>query len=166
MVKSLIKGLTYEEKRELEKLRVDIKKYRERDAENNNDSDSNKSKSDDEDDTIEDEKVQISINKAKARLSIPRSGVSSEVYGQFNKRESYVPKFVKKNDEQIQRIKARILQSFLFSGLEQRELDIVIGAMDERHCKASDTVIHQGEAGDCLYVVETGELNCFKRFVK
>jgi cAMP-dependent protein kinase regulator len=77
-----------------------------------------------------------------------------------------VPKFIKKNEEQIQRIKARILQSFLFSGLEQRELDIVIGAMDERQFQAGETVIHQGENGDCLYVVETGELNCFKRFVR
>jgi cAMP-dependent protein kinase regulator len=109
--------------------------------------------------------VQTTINKAKARLSIPRSGVSSEVYGMFNKRESYVPKFIKKTDEQIQRIKARILQSFLFSGLEQNEVTIVIAAMDERRFKAGEDVIVQGENGDCLYVVETGELNCYKRFV-
>jgi cAMP-dependent protein kinase regulator len=102
---------------------------------------------------------------AKARLSIPRSGVSSEVYGQFNKRESYVPKFISKTNEQIQRIKVRILQSFLFTGLEQSELSVVIGAMEEKHVTAGETVIEQGESGDCLYVVETGELDCYKRFV-
>jgi cAMP-dependent protein kinase regulator len=99
-------------------------------------------------------------------MSVPRSGVSSEVYGQFNKRESYTPKFVKKNDDQIQRIKVRILQSFLFVGLEQHELEIVISAMAEKSFNAGDTIIQQGENGDCLYVVETGQLDCFKKFVK
>lgn len=28
------------------------------------------------------------------------------------------------------------------------------------------SVIEQGAAGDCLFVVETGQLNCLKRFVK
>jgi cAMP-dependent protein kinase regulator len=98
-------------------------------------------------------------------MSVPRAGVSSEVYGEFNKKENYVPKFIQKSDEQIQRIKVRILQSFLFSGLEQQELDIVIGAMEEKHFRAGDNVIVQGESGDCLYVVETGDLDCYKRFV-
>jgi cAMP-dependent protein kinase regulator len=98
-------------------------------------------------------------------MSVPRSGVSSEVYGQFNKRESYPPTFVKKTDQQIQRIKVRILQSFLFTGLDQHELNIVIDAMAEKSFKAGDTVINQGENGDCLYVVESGELECFKKFV-
>jgi cAMP-dependent protein kinase regulator len=99
-------------------------------------------------------------------MSLPRAGVSSEVYGQFNRKENYVPKFIHKTEEQIQRIKVRILQSFLFAGLEQKELDIVIGAMEERHFSTGDSVIVQGESGDCLYFVETGELDCFKRFVK
>jgi cAMP-dependent protein kinase regulator len=96
---------------------------------------------------------------------MPRVGVSSEVYGYFNKRESYVPKYVQKTEQQIQRIKVRILQSFLFTGLAQKELDIVISAMEERQFKAGETIIEQGESGDCLYTVETGELDCFKLFV-
>ena len=28
-----------------------------------------------------------------------------------------------------------------------------------------DMIIKQGDDGDCLYVVEEGELECFKRFV-
>jgi cAMP-dependent protein kinase regulator len=84
----------------------------------------------------------------------------------FNKRESYVPKFIKKSEEQIQRIKVRIMQSFLFAGLEMGEVSLVIGAMEEKHFKAGQDVIVQGENGDCLYVVETGELDCFKKFVR
>jgi hypothetical protein len=32
--------------------------------------------------------------------------------------------------------------------------------------RADQTIIEQGEAGDCLFIVETGELNCYKKFVK
>ena len=164
MVKNNNPGLTVNEKLELERLRQEIKKYR--DMEHHADKDHHSaSDSDDEDDTIDDEKVQHSINKAKVRMSMPRTAVSSEVYGHFNKKENWVPKYIQKNEDQIQRIKVRILQSFLFSGLESNDLNIVIGAMEEKTFKAGETVIEQGENGDCLYVVENGDLDCYKRFV-
>ena len=127
--------------------------------------DNHSDKSEDEDDTIDDDKVQVSINKAKVRMSCPRVGVSSEVYGVFNKKEDWVPKFIQKTEEQIHRIKVKILQSFLFSNLEKEDLNYVIGAMEEKIFKEGETVIEQGENGDCLYVVESGELNCYKKFV-
>jgi hypothetical protein len=65
-------------------------------------------------------------------MSIPRSGVSSEVYGTFNKKENWIPKFVAKNEIQIQKIKIRILRSLLFSDIESNDLNMVIGAMEER----------------------------------
>ncbi len=88
-----------------------------------------------EDDTLEDDNIQISINKAKNRMSNPRVGVSSEVYGEFNKKENCVPKYINKTEDQIQRIKVRILQSFLFNNLESKDLNIVIGAMEEKTFK-------------------------------
>ena len=126
-------GLTVNEKLELERLRQEIKKYRE--MENHEDKASASEHSDDEDDTIDDEKVQSSINRAKARMSMPRTAVSSEVYGEYNKKENWIPKSIQKNEDQIQRIKVRILQSFLFSNLETHDLNIVIGAMEEKNFK-------------------------------
>jgi len=38
--------------------------------------------------------------------------------------------------------------------------------MEEKPFDINSTIIKQGEAGDCLYVVESGELNCFKKFSK
>jgi len=73
-----------------------------------------------------------SISKAKARLSVPRAAVSAEVYGIFNKKEDFQPRKIPKSEEQIQRIKARILQSFLFHNLDSTDLNIVIDAMEER----------------------------------
>jgi hypothetical protein len=96
---------------------------------------------------------------------LPRAAVSAEVYGLFNKKEDYKPKVISKSEEQIQRIKTKISQSFLFSNLEQKEIDIIIDAMEEKIFKQGETVIEQGQAGDCLYVVDYGELDCFKKIV-
>jgi len=37
--------------------------------------------------------------------------------------------------------------------------------MQEVTFKENEEVIRQGDLGDCLYVVDSGELNCYKRFV-
>jgi cAMP-dependent protein kinase regulator len=159
--------LTLEEKSELERLRLEIRKYRDLDAENTNeDSKSQKSMESDDEETIPDNHAEVQVSKAKVRLSNPRAAVSAEVYGNFNKKEDFNPRVIKKTEEQIHRIKARILQSFLFCNLDQKDLEIVINAMEEKKYEPEQTVIEQGEAGDCLFVVETGELNCFKKFVK
>ena len=55
--------------------------------------------------------------------------------------------------------------SILFNNLEEKEMDIVIDAMDEIDCEAGKYVITQGDKGDCLYIVESGTLICNKRFV-
>lgn len=36
--------------------------------------------------------------------------------------------------------------------------------MEEKNYKAEEWVIKQGEEGDVLYVVETGKLDCFKKY--
>lgn len=51
-------------------------------------------------------------------------------------------------------------------GLEDNDMDVVIDAMDERNAKAGENVIIEGENGYELYVVEEGQLDCFKKFVK
>jgi len=158
--------LQLRKKNELEKLRNEIKKYRELEAHNETE-ETGSVKSEDSEHPDEEEKVvEVDLTKAKARLSVPRAAVSAEVYGAFNKKEDFQARVIKKSEEQIQRIKARILQSFLFNNLDQNDLQIVINAMEEKSFEADMPVIQQGEAGDCLYVVEQGELNCFKKFSK
>ena len=34
--------------------------------------------------------------------------------------------------------------------------------MEEKTFNAGDVVIQQGDEGDCLYIVDSGELDCFK----
>jgi cAMP-dependent protein kinase regulator len=155
-------GLTIEERRELENLRKEIIKYREM-AQHENKEEEDVHSDEDED---EDEEVVPDIDVKKIPAKAKRSAVSAEVYGLFNKKEDFKPKVIKKTPDQVNRIKSRIIQSFLFQGLEQCEVEIVINAMEERVFEAGDTVITQGEKGDCLYVVEKGDLDCYKKFVK
>lgn len=120
----------------------------------------------DEEDKVDtgfDEKIKQRQHEKK---TAKRSGVSAEVYGNFNKKEDFVARVIQKSEDQKQKIKARILTSFLFTNLEQKDLNIVIDAMDEKTYKANENVITQGEPGDCLFVIEAGELDCVKRFTK
>lgn len=157
-------GMTLDEKKELEQLRVDIIKYRKLDEENKHNNLDN-SLTDEEADDI-DEQIEKKVVTAKVRLSKQREGVSAEAYGVFNKKAEFKPKKVEKSDDQIQRIKTRVLQSFLFASLESKDLSIVIDSMEEKRFGLGETVIKQGENGDCLYVVELGDLDCFKWFVR
>ena len=166
-------GLTIDEKKELETLRLEVKKYRameenkttekeEKNKEENSVSDSdNDSDVDPELDNIV-EKINQNPEKKKMSL-IPRSGVSAEVYGTFHKKESFVPKKIPKTDEQMQRIKTSVIHSFLFGNLDNKDLNIVINAMEEKRFKKGDNIIVQGENGDCLYFVEEGNLDCYKK---
>lgn len=54
----------------------------------------------------------------------------------------------------------------MFNALDDKEMEVVIDAMDEKRVNAGEEVIIQGERGNELYVVEEGELDCFKKFVK
>jgi len=66
----------------------------------------------------------------------------------------------------MNRIRTKLQTSFLFTALEKKDVEIVIGAMEEKKFKPGQPVIKQGEEGDNLYVVESGALNCTKRFVR
>ena len=178
-------GLTIEEKKELESLRIAVKHYRNMEKHDlvKSNSDFNKNnvikdgkadaESSESEEDVMDEKEEAVINSKLNNIQKKqvlekaiksRSSVSAEVYGFYNKKEKFVPKVIPKNDEQMNRIKGKIISSFIFSSLEKKDLDIVINAMEEKRYKLDDKVISQGEDGDCLYIVETGNLKCFKTF--
>ena len=70
------------------------------------------------------------MNNAKKKNS--RTSVSAEVYGVFNKKSQFKPKIINKTEDQIQRIRKRLENSFMFSSLEEKEKLIVIGSFEER----------------------------------
>jgi cAMP-dependent protein kinase regulator len=107
----------------------------------------------------------------QARKSVLKSqgqriSVSAEVYGKFNRKEDFKPRVVPKSASQIERIKEMVTQSFLFSALEDKDLGTVINAMEEKHFKPGEKVIHQGENGEVLFLIESGTLDCHKEIKK
>ena len=97
-------GLTIDEKKELENLRLEVKKYRELEQykknliendDNNNNSENDENSFDDEleDDVMdleEEKKIQLK------NLNTGRTSVSAEVLGLYNKKENFIPKKIKK----------------------------------------------------------------------
>jgi cAMP-dependent protein kinase regulator len=158
-------GLTLDERDELLSLRKEIIKYREIESEHQKKS-HNTFERIKEDEDSEDEKEESSLEVEDNTVTIrgPRIAVSAEAYGHFNKKGEYKSVVFTKSEDLITTIKGRIIQSFLFNSLEENDLKIVIDAMEEIKFNKEDAVINQGDYGDCLYIVERGDLDCYKKF--
>lgn len=59
-------------------------------------------------------------------------------------------------------IKSLIRNSILFQNLDWKEEETLIKAMAEKEFKSGDKVIQEGDAGEELFIVESGEYECFK----
>ena len=147
--------LSVSEKDELKHLRGEVARLQ---AAKSTESGSEQSYESDEDDYVDDLPVPSSTN-AK-----PRSSVSEEAYGLYNKQEDFEPRVIEKTPEQVEQITERLSRSFMFSSLDDKERQIVINAFEERRVAVGDTVIQQGEDGAELFLVDQGELACYKVF--
>lgn len=90
--------------------------------------------------------------------------MSAEVYGFYNPKQAFVPKVVEKDENQKETLRNLLRKIFMFKTLEEKDMNIVIDAMEERKYNADDVVIQQGDDGSELYVCYEGELNCSKIF--
>ena len=151
------------EQTELENLRREVKKYKKKYEKE----DKEMEVSSEEDDDIspeEQKKIDEEMKKRQAKKKGNRTSVSAEVYGIHNVKKPYVPRVIPKTEEQITRIKEKCMQSFIFNSLEDKELKTVIDSFEEKKYTAGQAVITQGEEGDVLYLVDSGELTCEKVF--
>jgi cAMP-dependent protein kinase regulator len=115
---------------------------------------------DDEDDEYIEDLPQTKAQQKKGQ----RTSVSAEAYGLWNKKGTFKPRVIAKNDDQKKRINQRLTQAFMFSALDESERNIVIDAMEEKKFGPGEYIIKQGEDGNELYVVDDGQLDCFKKF--
>lgn len=115
---------------------------------------------DDEDDYVDVLPEDLAKKKAKG----PRTSVSAEAFGAFNKKEDFKPKVIPKSEIVKAAIMDKINVAFMFSGLDATGKQIVCDAMEEKKAKAGEVVIKEGDEGDSLYVVGDGTLTCTKVF--
>lgn len=102
----------------------------------------------------------------KTDYKVQRISVSAEAYGNYNKQGDFKPPVHGKSAEAQKKLYAKLSNAFLFSHLADKEKSILVQAMQEKSVAAGDSVIKQGDDGDVLYVVEQGELDCYRKFTK
>jgi len=120
-----------------------------------------------EDDTDEDSESDYvdSLPLPKTNASAkPRASVSAEAFGVWNQKSAFTPKIVNKSEDAKSQIYEKLNMAFMFSALDDKEKEIVVNAMEEIKVDVNDVVIKEGDQGDCLYVVGTGNLSCTKIF--
>lgn len=113
----------------------------------------------------EDESDVVEELPALAKRTDPhasRQSVSAESYNASQGRGSFKAKIVPKTAEVKMRLKELLSKIFIFSQLGQREMDVILSAMDFKKYKEGETVIKQGDPGNELYIVEKGKLSCSK----
>lgn len=153
--------LSKKESEELARLRVQFSKMKSKLGSDDEDAkmeEEEHSSEDDEDDYIDDlpESAQTKM-KAPARTS-----VSAEAYGIYFKKSDFEPRVIEKSDEMKEKIRSRLLESFMFAHLDDKDLQIVIDAMEEKLYDPGIDVIVQGDDGAELFLVGEGTLECFR----
>jgi cAMP-dependent protein kinase regulator len=84
------------------------------------------------------------------------------VFGVFNKKSIFAPKKITKSEEARLLILSLIRNSILFKNIDSNDEQTIIDAMGEQNCQVGETIISEGAAGDQLYIVESGDYDCFK----
>lgn len=88
-----------------------------------------------------------------------RFSISAEVYGKYNKRSSFQPKFVPKDDDVCKRLRARLDKVWMFEKLVEEDKKTLIDTMREEKYSANDIIIMEGDKGNNLFIVEKGTFN-------
>lgn len=100
--------------------------------------------------------------KKKQEKKTSRQGISAECFGLFNKKTEFVPKVIDKDPATYSEIVQLIEKSILFQSLNKDDMRIVVNAMEVVEAEPTKHIITEGEIGDTLYIIETGEYDCFK----
>ena len=64
-----------------------------------------------------------------------RAGVSAEVYGEYNKKEDFKGRVIKKSADERAKIREKLVMSFMFKALDERDLETCIDAMEIKKYK-------------------------------
>jgi len=84
-------------------------------------------------------------------------------HGTWNTKKDFKPPVHTKTKGQLERLQKVLKTSILFMNLEDKNLHIVVEAMEELKVPRGKKVIQEGDQGDFLFVVEEGKLDCTKK---
>lgn len=79
-----------------------------------------------------------------------------------SKKTAFVPIVFKKDDETTNKIKNKLLNSYLFSGISEADIKAIADSMKVVNVKEGSFIVRQGDSGNDMYVVESGRYSCIK----
>eukprot|EP00928_Gymnodinium_smaydae_P021754 TRINITY_DN18523_c0_g1_i1.p1 TRINITY_DN18523_c0_g1~~TRINITY_DN18523_c0_g1_i1.p1 ORF type:complete len:407 (-),score=95.71 TRINITY_DN18523_c0_g1_i1:169-1389(-) len=108
----------------------------------------------------EDEEVdEIPARKSDTQQKSARKAVSAE---SFTVDKDFQPPIHAKTEGQKQRLRETLLHDFMFNTLDSKDMDVLLAAMKEVTLQPGQEIITEGDDGDFLFVVESGNLDCVK----
>jgi len=110
--------------------------------------------------TSDDEKFDGNVNQMTPPKSKTRRGsVFAEVYGPHNPIDAVKVPSLEKNSEETAMLTNILQKSTLFNSLTKEAVVTVVQAFEPVEIAAGTNFLVQGEVGDCLYVIESGEVD-------
>lgn len=86
----------------------------------------------------------VDIKKQKDMSQTKRSSVSAEVFGKFNVAAAFKANVIHKKDEDKKSIETRLKGAFMFGGLDDADFNTVIDAIAKKDFTNGETVIEEG----------------------
>lgn len=74
---------------------------------------------------------------------------------------TFVAQIIAKTSEQKDLIRSNLLDSFIFSGLKDEDMNILVDAVELKDFRAGESIIKQGDQGDYYYIVNSGTCSVF-----
>ena len=155
------------EKTELKNLRKEIKhykkKYEKEDKEIMIPSDNEEKQPQDEQKRIDEE-----IKKKQQKRKNERKTISDEVLTERDTLDlqNYIPQNEEKSQENYEKLKKKCESLSFFHNIPENELNSIINAFVMERFEEGETIFSQGDNADKLYLLESGELECWKTFKK
>jgi len=73
--------------------------------------------------------------------------------------EDFVPSSYEKTEQQRDFLRKILKRNFIFNGLSDKEMSLLIDAMQKEEASVGTTVIKQGDVGDFYYILENGTID-------
>ena len=163
------------ERIELNNLRREMKHYKKKygkdgeemlvisDDEEENENENEKRKEKKEITPEEQKQIDENIKKRRQKNKKTRETVSSEAYGEFNEQKNFVPVVREKDSEQKEKLKKNCEQCFLFN-IDDADLNTIIDSFKSENFPATRKIYEQGTIGNKIYLLGSGELECWQIF--
>merc|ERR1719265_287375 len=93
------------------------------------------------DEETEDDDADVIDDIPMENVSRPRTSVSAEAYGTWNKKKAFTPPKHPKSDEQRKRIRETFGKNFMFKTLAETEIAVVLDAVEEAIVPKGERII-------------------------